>query len=623
MTNDDESLMNEPTMRTPEERLCSRTKDYLSERRKWADRQDIWYKMRHHGLRRKRMPFPNASDLHYPLIDTAIDKLTPFYLQQFSSAALLADFIPLENFEEGQSYADKASRFFDYYLKHKTNFDDQQEPTIDTMLMSGRSILKVRWDNQKDALDFETIDPLFFIVPTTTKTLQESEFVTEVIQLSPDKYKQISVYKQGEDFIKRLLVPGDENGDNEEANTEKYVREGLTQPKKNTIVIWQTYQKEWVTETKSIVQTDPFGNQIIVEQKEKVQRVRVYTYAPHMPNEPIRPSFILPYQHNLYPFVDFPREEREQRWYASRGVPERLAPFEAYLCKIWNEKADAMTFYNQPIYTTNGQTIANPSNVRFTPGSVFTTPIQRVDSGNPPISFDQEMINTRMTAESLEQVPDFGMGKQTDFSQRRTATEVQAISQMSSASQDARAGLFRKRLKALYKQAWSLICQYAEGDLQFLQDGKMETAPRDIFSREFEVTPAGASNAWNKQYKANVALQMLQLFRQDPNINQIALIKSVIEALAPEKLSELILDPIHEQIIRQVLQQLQDFESQGGIVPPEAKREALKIMQEHFNAIKSANPQKAMMIAQSLGQSLQPQQPQIPQNVPAINGGQM
>ena len=627
MVDNDDNLTNDaPAYQSPEEKLCARTKDYLSERQKWADRQDIWYKMRHHGLRRKRKPFPNASDLHYPLIDTAIDKLTPFYLQQFSSSALLADFIPTDGHEQGQSLADQASRYFDYYLKHETNFEDQQEPLIDNMLMSGRSILKVRWDSQENKLDFETIDPLFFVVPTMTKALQDSEFVTEVIQLSPDQYRQISVYKQDEDFIKRLLVKGDENGDNEETNTTKYVREGLTQPDSKTIVIWQTYRKEWLEETEQIISFDEFGNQIVIEKKNKVQRVKVYTYAPHMPHEPVRPAFTLPYTHNQYPFVDFPREEKEQRWYASRGVPERLAPFEVYLCKIWNEKSDAMTFYNQPIYTTGGQTIPNPSNVKFSPGSVFTTPIQRIDSGNPPISFDQEMINTRMTAESLEQVPDFGMGKQSDFSQRRTATEVQAISQMSSASQDARAGLFRKRLKALYKQAWSLICQYAEGDLQFLHNGKLEVADRAVLDREFEVAPAGASNAWNKQYKANVALQMLQLFRNDPNINQIALIESVIEALAPEKLKDLILNPIHEQIIKKVLQDLQNFEAQGGIVPPQAKQEALNMIREHFNIIKRANPQKAEMLAQQLGQSLQAQQQpqqQLPHSAPAQLGGRM
>ena len=626
MNNQIDSLNNDNEVRekSTEEKLCARTKEYLSGRSDWEKRQDIWYKMRHHGLRRKRMPFPNAADLHYPLIDTAIEKLTPFYLQQFSGAALLADFIATDGVKDRPEDADKAARYFDYFLKNKTNFEDEQEPLIDSMLLGGRSVVKTRWSAAEDTLDFEVLDPLFFIVPPMTKQLQKADFVTEVVQLSPEQYREISVYKQDKDFVKRLTVKGDENGDNDDTNEVKYTREGITDPDDNTIVIWQTYRKEMVDEPFEVdVIDETTGAMVKIEKTRKVKRVKVYTYAPHMPDEPVRAPFTLPYPHNEYPFVDFPREAKEKRWYAPRGVSERLAPFEVYLCKTWNEKSDSMTYYNQPIFTTGGATIPNASNLKFSPGTVFTQPISRVAAGEPPISFDQEMLNTRATAESLEQVPDFGMGKQNNITERRTATEIQAISQMSSASQDARAGLFRKRLKALYKQAWSLIREFGKDQsLKYISEGAQQEAPREIMARNFEVSPAGAPNAWNKQYHAQVALQMLQLFRNDPNINQIALKKIVIENITPEHMAELIIDPMHEQIIKQTLQELQSFEAQGGVVPPQAKQQAIALIKEHFNAIKAANPQAAAQLAQQLGQSLQPQQPQTEQPQQA-QGGQM
>ena len=623
---------NTPPVRCEEEKLCARTKDYLSGRSSWEERQDIWYKMRHHGLRRTRKPFPAAADLHFPLIDTAIDKLTPFYLQQFSASALLADFVATDGINDNLQIADTAARYFDYTLKHNSNFEDEQEPLIDSMLLSGRAILKIRWNSEKDRLDFETIDPLFFIVPPMTKNLQDADFITEVIQLSPEQYAQIDVYRQDDEFKRKLLVKGDENGDGNETNDVKYTREGITQPDNNTIVIWQTYRKEWIEEKISQTVLDPdSGLEASVEKSVKTRRVKVYTYAPHMPDSPVRAPFILPYPHDEYPFVDFPREAKEKRWYAPRGVSERLAPFEVYLCKVWNEKADAMTFYNQPIFTTSGAPLPNASNIRFTPGTIFTQPIQRVSSGEPPVSFDQEMLNTRAAAESLEQVPDFGMGKQTNLSERRTATEIQAISQMSSASQDARAGLFRKRLKAVYTQAWQLLRYFAKDKkLEFIYEGRLQNAPEQILDLNFDVSPSGAPNAWNKQYKAQVALQMLQLFRNDPNINQIALKKIVIENISPEHLAQMIIDPIHEQIIRRTLQELQNFERSGGIVPQEAKQQALQTIQAHFDAIKSANPQYAAALMEQIGQSFsqeqnsaiqpptqQANQPQQPQ------GGQM
>ena len=623
MAEDLDNLIDEPKPRTTEEQLASLTRQSLSDRSRWEERQDIWYKMRNHGLRRTRMPFPKAADLHYPLIDTVIEKLTPFYLQQFSGAALLADFIATDG--SGRDIAnlsEQAARFFDYEVKQNTNFEDEEEPLIDSMLLSGRAVLKIRWDDAKESVSYDVLDPLFFIVPTMTKSLQDAEFITEVVQYSPAQYKQIKVFRQDDDFVQLLYKKGDENGDGDNTNDIKYTREGLSQPDGKTIVLWTTYRKEWVEEKYSVVEIDPIsGAEIAVEQVRKVRRVRVYTYAPHMPDKPVRPPFTLPYKHNDYPFVDFPAEGKEKRWYSPRGVAEKLASFEVYLCKVWNEKADAMTFYNNPIYSTNGAPIANASNLKMTPGSVFQSALQRVDAGNPPISFDQEMINTRSAAESLVQVPDFGMGKQTDLSERRTATEIQAISQLSSAGQDARAQLFRKRLRQVYRQTWAILREYKKDSvLRFIHDGKAGVADRAIFAQDFDVAPAGAPNAWNKQYHAQVALQLLQLFRQDPNVNQIALKRAVIETLAPQYLTDLIIDPRHEMAIRQILQELQQYEAQNGVVPPEAKQQALAAIQEHFNAIKAANPQAAAALAQQLGQAMQPQ---AAAGNPQPNGGQM
>lgn len=623
MAEDLDNLIDEPKPRTTEEQLASLTRQSLSDRSRWEERQDIWYKMRNHGLRRTRMPFPKAADLHYPLIDTVIEKLTPFYLQQFSGAALLADFIATDGSgRDIASLSEQAARFFDYEVKQNTNFEDEEEPLIDSMLLSGRAVLKIRWDDAKETVSYDVLDPLFFIVPTMTKSLQDAEFITEVVQYSPAQYKQIKVFRQDDDFVQLLYKKGDENGDGDDTNDIKYTREGLSQPDGKTIVLWTTYRKEWVEEKYSVVEIDPIsGAEIAVEQVRKVRRVRVYTYAPHMPDKPVRPPFTLPYKHNDYPFVDFPAEGKEKRWYSPRGVAEKLASFEVYLCKVWNEKADAMTFYNNPIYSTNGAPIANASNLKMTPGSVFQSALQRVDAGNPPISFDQEMINTRSAAESLVQVPDFGMGKQTDLSERRTATEIQAISQLSSAGQDARAQLFRKRLRQVYRQTWAILKDYKKDSvLRFIHDGKAGVADRAIFNQDFDVAPAGAPNSWNKQYHAQVALQLLQLFRQDPNVNQIALKRAVIETLAPQYLTDLIIDPRHEMAIRQILQELQQYEAQNGVVPPEAKQQALAAIQEHFNAIKAANPQAAAALAQQLGQAMQPQ---AAAGNPQPNGGQM
>ena len=67
----------------------------VQHRARWEQRQALWYEMRHPGLRRKSKPWPNAADLHYPLIDTVIDKLKPFYYQQVVGMDVVATFVPM------------------------------------------------------------------------------------------------------------------------------------------------------------------------------------------------------------------------------------------------------------------------------------------------------------------------------------------------------------------------------------------------------------------------------------------------------------------------------------------------------------------------------------------------
>ncbi len=66
----------------------------VEQRSPWELRQTRWYELRHHGLRRTNKPWPKAADLHWPLIDTAIEKLKPLFLQQALGMDVVASFVP-------------------------------------------------------------------------------------------------------------------------------------------------------------------------------------------------------------------------------------------------------------------------------------------------------------------------------------------------------------------------------------------------------------------------------------------------------------------------------------------------------------------------------------------------
>src|SRR4051812_29698329 len=95
----------------------------IHQRSPWETRQAIFYKMRHDGLRRISKPWPGAADLHYPLADTIINKLKPYYFEQLFATDTLATFVCDEPGHEADTTG--IARWFDYKLKQGTNLETE------------------------------------------------------------------------------------------------------------------------------------------------------------------------------------------------------------------------------------------------------------------------------------------------------------------------------------------------------------------------------------------------------------------------------------------------------------------------------------------------------------------
>src|SRR4051812_1410906 len=64
----------------------------LKTRNNWEDKQAVWYRMRYEGIKRASKPYKGAPDMHYPLVDTMIEKIKPFYISQVYGQERLAAF---------------------------------------------------------------------------------------------------------------------------------------------------------------------------------------------------------------------------------------------------------------------------------------------------------------------------------------------------------------------------------------------------------------------------------------------------------------------------------------------------------------------------------------------------
>ena len=500
--------------------LFSLVSNDISSRVRWETRQALWYQMRNDGLRRKHKPWPNASDVHFPLIDTTINKLKPSFFQQAMGLDVLATFVPMRS--QLAAFTSAAEQWFSYKLNEKSNYATEVMSWIDHMLVSGHGILKVYWNPDKGQIEFQSVDPVYMIVPPWTKEIGGADRVCQVIPMSLESYKRAGIYKDDKKTLEAISGgQNEEGGILSELKNNKEVREGLTHSMdEEQVIVWEVYSRDkdgdWIMEC----------------------------FSPQAPDIPLRKEMKVPFDHGVPPFVSCKYEITGGGWYSPRGVCEMLGPFEIALNKTWNEKMDAATLLNQPMFKAE-RDLPNTVNLRMKPAQILPFGIAPVQMPSTPIDFDNEMAQTQSIAEQRVTVPDYGIMADRD---RRTATEVEAINAQAQQNMDLRLRLFRQALGDLFRQAWSLLIQFDSKDLQyrFLEDS-LNVDPVALHE-QYQIEPRGGMDMVSRSMLLTKAVQRKELFMNSPWINQVELDKSIIELDDPSLIPRLVQDPNQKEV---------------------------------------------------------------------------
>jgi len=489
----------------------------LADRSVWDTRQRMFYEMRHHGLRRKNKPWPGASDIHFPLVDTTISELKPAYFQQLFATDLIAQFVPTS--PQVAEFTTAAAQWFDHRVKQMTNLETEVLSAVDSMLMCGTGILKVLWDYSSKRLKYYTVDPQHFVVPAWTRDIADADRICHISVYSIDAYKRQKHLKQDKAILDQIV--GSYNADAGDMNTEaaKYEREGLTFPEQDKIIVWEVYNRcpdtgQWI----------------------------ICTYSPTSPDIDLRPPMKVPYNHGKPPFIAFNYEIKDPGFYSSRGVVELQAVFEAELTKLQNEKMDCMTLFNRPLYRAE-RDMPNTGNLRLTPGSILPYGIQPVMHQAPPISFDTQMNVMREIAQNRVSTPDFGLTQSLQNTERRTATEIQAIGGLYQQSSDLRMRIFRIALGNLYRMSWSILLQYDKSSLNYWYLDTAQEIPQEALHEQYNIQPTGSADGVNKQLLMQKAITRFQMFANDPYIDQGQLRKTILESDDATLVKRLYVDP--------------------------------------------------------------------------------
>jgi hypothetical protein len=545
----------------------------LKDRGEWADRQEVCYRMRNGGVRRRNKPYPNAPDGHYPLGDTMVEKLKPAYVQQLYGSETIAQFVCL--LQQDQDITTAASQWFDYQLKQRSNFERTMMVAIDQMLEQAFSPVKVYWDAKCKRLAFDQVDPLHLIVPTAAQEYNENggcDWLVHVLHLSVSEYRANDKFKQGDDFVKRIKGRGQSDAGASDTGTDKKqsvdLKEGINSSKNdNEIVLWEVYKRD-----------------------RKDKKIRVETISPLLPcdgeENVVRAEFGLPYNQGVFkhgetfPFFKIRSEIKGKGHYSSRGVIEVNAPFESSLTKMWNTIHQHLDFSAQPNYeSTVDGTMPTPNSVRTAPGAILPRGLKLAQHPPPPVSLRQDMEMTRAIAEDRTQIPDLGASNHLSGDRGAkgnvTAEQIRAIVGQSGQGNDLKARVFRLDLAQGLNMAWSLALQYLvpaqgaqdTGSLQYVIDNEVRTIEPAALHDSYEIQPNGSADSWNKGSLVSKRMAYYQTFQGNPFVPLDELTKWVLEADDPRNVKRLFRDPGITQKTQEEDQAMECLLMQSGWAP--------------------------------------------------------
>lgn len=415
-----------------------------------------------------------------------------------------------------------------------------------------------------DSIDWKAINPLDVIVPPRATSLDEAEFIAIVHKITTDELRR----KARDGYFN--IGPVDE------------VASKIETRSKNTYVIESEFDtpsglgRFGINEALDAIEGLSTGQ---IEEPNSTTIIEVYAQIDidndgflervvlwyHPATMTILALYRYPYPFTEWPITQYTFERTNNRIYGPRGIAEMLSVFQKEVNSQHNTRLDAMQVSLMPMFQMRSSAGQLKKNIKFFPGSII--PVQQVGDISPLVNniqplteFLREENFTKNLAEQYIGVFDPGL-LSNNPSERRTATEVEAVvNQIQSVfGQDAR--LFQMSMARTHRQLWHLLIEFAPETLYFRVTG--EDQPR--FSKkseiafDYDLVPSGTPANTSKQLEMARAREAMQLFVQDQTgvIDKHALYTWYFSLLDRNQAKLIVRSPEQAAAVQLILQQAQ------------------------------------------------------------------
>jgi len=235
-----------------------------------------------------------------------------------------------------------------------------------------------------------------------------------------------------------------------------------------------------------------------------------------------------PYPFRRWPFVQFAFERTSRRYHSPRGISAMLEHLQRGVNTQHNQRLDAMTLRNAPVYQTPVLAGFKARNFRAVPGTVLEMPgggrMEPLlhDRGAVPEQVNEENM-LRSLAESYVGTFDQALQGARGGVENRTATEINAIVQMTAATASMDAILFQLSMQELHSMIWELWMDLGPKEVSIKINGENEqtgeaqlvTIKKSEVNKKFKLFPTGTIANTNHALELAKAKEALTFFAND------------------------------------------------------------------------------------------------------------
>jgi hypothetical protein len=294
---------------------------------------------------------------------------------------------------------------------------------------------------------------------------------------------------------------------------------------------------------------------------------------------------VLAIQPYVFPFRSWPitcyvTDPSAARPIDARGLPEMLITFQKVINAAYNMRQDAGQILLAPVLAMRQLGPNYQKAVTWRPGAIL--PVQDPERDIKPLIMDLRILGellreqqiTQSIAEAYVGVFDASLTNPARSVERRTATEVSAISNLSSNIFGLDAKLVQLSMSKSFNKVWALYEEFGPEEIYFRVQGtpKPQLAKKSEIAKQYDIRAAGNPSNTQKNIQISNLLQALQIASQDPtqSVNFAEIVRRVLFLMDPQLARVAILSPeerAREQTIAQAAALL--GQSQGE-APPDA-----------------------------------------------------